>query len=109
LNKPTNPATPKTIDDEALEVAEKFITAAKDEGKPFFVWFNTTHMHFRTHCKVGAPGGDGLAPARLGHWSGWRIEGAATMGDGTPVTWVRCLAGAQEGGSQGCLERGCLG
>jgi hypothetical protein len=29
---------------------------AQKEGKPFFVWFNTTHMHFRTHCKPSSKG-----------------------------------------------------
>ena len=27
-----------------------FIDKAHKEGKPFFVWYNTTAMHFRTHC-----------------------------------------------------------
>ena len=27
---------------------------AKD-GKPFFIWWNTTHMHFRTHVRARAP------------------------------------------------------
>jgi arylsulfatase A-like enzyme len=70
----TGPLTRKrmeTIDDEALEVAEKFITAAKDEGKPFFVWFNTTHMHFRTHCK----------PESRGQAGRWQSEYHDTMID----------------------------
>ena len=29
---------------------------AKDDDTPFFVWFNTTHMHFRTHIKDGSRG-----------------------------------------------------
>jgi arylsulfatase len=29
---------------------------AKNDDTPFFVWFNTTHMHFRTHIKDGSRG-----------------------------------------------------
>ena len=27
-----------------------FIDKANKDGKPFFLWYNTTAMHFRTHC-----------------------------------------------------------
>ena len=27
------------------------VKASVDAGEPFFVWFNTTHMHFRSHVK----------------------------------------------------------
>src|SRR5262245_44135244 len=50
----TGPLTRKrmeTCDDEFVAAATKFIKAQHDAGKPFFVWFNTTHMHFRTHVK----------------------------------------------------------
>jgi len=50
----TGPLTKKrmeTVDEEFLAVAKQFITKAHKDGKPFFVWFNTTHMHFRTHAK----------------------------------------------------------
>jgi arylsulfatase A-like enzyme len=40
----------ETIDDETTEHALRFIDKAHKEGKPFFVWYNTTAMHFRTHC-----------------------------------------------------------
>jgi arylsulfatase len=40
----------ETIDDEVTEHALKFIDKSHAEGKPFFVWYNTTGMHFRTHC-----------------------------------------------------------
>ena len=39
----------ETIDDEATEHALTFIDKAHGAGKPFFVWWNTTAMHFRTH------------------------------------------------------------
>ena len=31
--------------------AKKFIRKAVESGKPFFVWWNGTRMHFRTHVK----------------------------------------------------------
>ena len=27
-----------------------FIDKNHKEGKPFFLWYHTTGMHFRTHC-----------------------------------------------------------
>ena len=50
----TGPLTKKrmeTIDEEFLAGAKDFIKRAHKDGKPFFVWFNTSHMHFRTHAK----------------------------------------------------------
>jgi arylsulfatase A-like enzyme len=61
----TGPLTKKrmeTVDDETTEAALKFIDKAHKEGKPFFVWYNTTAMHFRTHCAdkhKGKSGGQG--------------------------------------------------
>jgi arylsulfatase A-like enzyme len=49
----TGPLTKKrmeTIDEEVTEKALDFIDRANKDGKPFFVWWNTTAMHFRTHC-----------------------------------------------------------
>jgi arylsulfatase len=46
----------ETIDDEVLEHALGFIDRQNDAGTPWFVWFNTTHMHFRTHPKPGSVG-----------------------------------------------------
>ncbi|HRW50361.1 MAG TPA: sulfatase-like hydrolase/transferase, partial [Caldilinea sp.] len=48
----TGPLTRKrmeTIDDEVTEEALRFIDEAHASDKPFFVWYNTTAMHFRTH------------------------------------------------------------
>jgi arylsulfatase len=39
----------ETIDDEFLAGAIKFIDKAHKEGKPFFVWANTSRMHNYTH------------------------------------------------------------
>jgi len=46
----------KTIDDEVVPEALRFMTDAKNADTPFFVWLNTTHMHFRTHLKDGSRG-----------------------------------------------------
>jgi arylsulfatase A-like enzyme len=48
----TGPLTKKrmeTVDDEVTEHALRFIDEAHAADKPFFVWWNTTAMHFRTH------------------------------------------------------------
>ena len=50
----TGPLTKKrmeTVDDETVAAAEKFIRNAVKSGTPFFVWWNGTRMHFRTHVK----------------------------------------------------------
>ena len=55
----TGPLTAKrmeTIDDEVTAEALRFIRDAQAAATPFFVWFNTTHMHFRTHCKPESRG-----------------------------------------------------
>ena len=39
----------ETIDDETVTAALDFIDRQVKAGKPFFVWWNGTHMHFRTH------------------------------------------------------------
>ena len=40
----------ETIDDEVTEHALRFIDDAHEADEPFFLWYNTTAMHFRTHC-----------------------------------------------------------
>jgi arylsulfatase A-like enzyme len=50
----TGPLTKKrmeTIDDESVDGALDFIDRSVKAGKPFFVWWNGTRMHFRTHVK----------------------------------------------------------
>lgn len=50
----TGPLTKKrmeTIDDVTSDAAMDFIRNAVKEGTPFFVWWNGTRMHFRTHVK----------------------------------------------------------
>jgi arylsulfatase len=50
----TGPLTKKrmeTIDDETSDRAIEFIKESVAAGKPFFVWWSGTRMHFRTHVK----------------------------------------------------------
>jgi arylsulfatase len=55
----TGPLTRKrmeTIDDEIVDGAVDFIRRKHAEETPFFLWVNTTHMHFRTHTKQSSLG-----------------------------------------------------
>lgn len=69
----TGPLTKKrmeTIDEETLAAAEKFITAQAKADKPFFVWWNATRMHFRTHVKAehrGISGQDEYSDGMVEH------------------------------------------
>ncbi len=66
----TGPLTKKrmeTIDDETVAAAVDFIKRKNAEGTPWFVWWNGTRMHFRTHVKESNRGisgqdeyGDGM-------------------------------------------------
>lgn len=50
----TGPLTKKrmeTIDDETIAAAKDFIKRQNEAGNPWFVWWNGTRMHFRTHVK----------------------------------------------------------
>ena len=60
--KDTGPLTKKrmeTIDDDIVARAVDFMTRQQKAGTPFFVWVNTTHMHFRTHPKPESIGQSG--------------------------------------------------
>ncbi|MEQ8653660.1 MAG: arylsulfatase [Kiloniellales bacterium] len=55
----TGPLTKKrmeTVDDETVAAAIAFIEEAHAKGEPFFVWWNGTRMHFRTHVKEALDG-----------------------------------------------------
>jgi arylsulfatase len=66
----TGPLTMKrmeTIDYETIDAAIAFIKKANADGTPFYVWWNGTRMHFRTHVKEDMRGisgqdeyGDGM-------------------------------------------------
>jgi arylsulfatase A-like enzyme len=63
----TGPLTRKrmeTIDDDIAERSANWIEAQAKAGKPFFVWVNFTHMHFRTRAK----------PESLGQSGRWQSE-----------------------------------
>jgi arylsulfatase A-like enzyme len=46
---PLCPKRMETVDDEILNYTFKFMDKAKADGKPFFVWLNSTRMHVVTH------------------------------------------------------------
>ena len=55
----TGPLTRKrmeTVDDEFVAAAIAFIKRQQADSKPWFVWLNTSHMHFITHPKPGSKG-----------------------------------------------------
>jgi arylsulfatase len=58
----TGPLTRKrmeTIDEEVTSHCLRFIENAQRDRKPFFVWWNSTHMHFRTHIAPSMAGKSG--------------------------------------------------
>jgi arylsulfatase len=70
----TGPLTKKrmeTCDDEFAAAAKDFMQRAHNDGKPFFVWLNTTHMHCFTHTK----------PESLGQSGRWQSPYHDTMID----------------------------
>ena len=59
----TGPLTKKrmeTVDDEFLAASLDFMERAHQAGKPFFVWFNSSRMHFFTHVPEEWNGKSGL-------------------------------------------------
>jgi len=61
----TGPLTKKrmeTADEEFVAAAQDFIARAVKADKPFFVWLNTTGMHFRTHRAEKHKGKSGQGP-----------------------------------------------
>ncbi len=42
----------ETIDDETSAAAVDFMARQRAAGKPFFVWYNATRMHLRTHVRA---------------------------------------------------------
>ncbi|MFZ1321023.1 MAG: arylsulfatase [Ignavibacteria bacterium] len=61
----------ETVDDEFCKSAKDFIKKNHKEDKPFFCWFNTTHMHAFTHTK----------PKSVGQAGRWQSEYHDTMID----------------------------
>jgi arylsulfatase A-like enzyme len=59
----TGPLTKKrmeTVDEEVTTAALSFMDKAHKDGKPFFVWWNSTRMHVFTHLKAASEGKTGL-------------------------------------------------
>jgi arylsulfatase len=69
----TGPLTQKrmeTVDDETSDRALEFIREQHAAGRPWFVWWNGTRMHFRTHVKKelrGISGQDEYADGMVEH------------------------------------------
>ena len=60
----------ETVDDETSDRAIAFIKEQQAAGKPWFVWWNGTRMHFRTHVKPelrGISGQDEYADGMVEH------------------------------------------
>ncbi|GAL16453.1 arylsulfatase [Vibrio astriarenae] len=49
------------MDEETLDAAIDFMDRAVKADKPFFVWWNATRMHFRTHVKDENLGKTGIS------------------------------------------------
>jgi arylsulfatase A-like enzyme len=59
----TGPLTKKRmeiVDEETMKAALAFMDKAHKDGKPFFVWWNSTRMHIFTHLKPESEGKTGL-------------------------------------------------
>ena len=59
----TGPLTIKrmeTVDEEFTAKAVDYLQKRKDDGKPFFLWWNATRMHIWTHLKPDSKGKTGL-------------------------------------------------
>jgi arylsulfatase len=54
----------ETCDDDFVAAAIDFIKRAEKDGKPWFVWLNTTHMHLFTHTKPKSVGQAGRWQSR---------------------------------------------
>ncbi len=61
---PLTTARMPTVDEEFRDAAIDFMERQAKAGTPFFLWFNSTHMHFRTHPKPESVGqaGPGQSP-----------------------------------------------
>jgi len=60
---PLNKKRMETIDDDIAKRTVDYIEKQSKSEKPFFVWVNFTHMHFRTHPKPESVG-------QAGRWLG---------------------------------------
>ncbi len=75
----TGPLTIKrmeTVDREVTTAALGFMEQAVDDGKPFFVWWNSTRMHIWTHLSAESEGKTGL-----GVYADGMVEHDAMVGE----------------------------
>ena len=83
---PLCPERMKTVDDEILANALKFVDKSRQENKPFFLWLNPTRMHVFTHLS------DKYENMRTPE-NGWSIEeaGMAQLDDivGTVMKYLK--------------------
>jgi arylsulfatase A-like enzyme len=49
----------ETIDEETVAAAKEFMQRQAKAGQPFFIWWNASRMHFRTHVKAANRGRSG--------------------------------------------------
>ena len=57
---PLNIERMKTIDDEVTAASLEYLEKRKEDGEPFFLWWNSTRMHIWTHLKDESEGVTGL-------------------------------------------------
>ncbi len=57
---PLNKKRMETIDEEVTKEALRFMEESKNQGKPFFLWWNSTRMHIWTRLKPEFQGKTGL-------------------------------------------------
>jgi arylsulfatase len=59
---PLNTERMKTIDGEITKASLDYLEKRKADGKPFFLWWNSTRCHIFTHLKKESKGKTGLGP-----------------------------------------------
>jgi arylsulfatase len=60
LTGPLDRKRMETVDEEFTREALRFMEESKREGKPFFLWWNSTRMHIWTRLKASSQGKTGL-------------------------------------------------
>jgi hypothetical protein len=81
----------ETVDDETLAEAKRFITETVEAGEPFFVWWNGTRMHFRTHVReentgISGPSGDEYHDGMVEHDGTWASSWTCSTSSASPTT-----------------------
>ena len=66
----------ETVDEETTKAALDFIDKAHEDGKPLFVWWNSTRMHIFTHLKPGSEGKPASAfmPTAWSNTTAWWVS-----------------------------------